>query len=212
MSVSSELLVILALILLNGFFAAAEIAILTARRSRLEPRAAAGDRAARRALKLADNPDRFLPAVQVGVTLVSTLGSVFGGAWLVRYLSEGLARFDYPPLSEHAASLAFGLVVIGITFFSLILGELVPKHLALLNPERLARLVAGPITLLAWIAHPVIWVTAGATGLVLALLRRRSAAPKVSLEDIEHLIRTGTRDGAVDPAEQRVARKALRLG
>jgi len=213
MPVAWELLIILGLILANGFFAAAEIAILTARRSRLEQRAEAGDRKARVALELARNPKQFLSTAQVGITLVSTLAAVFGGAALVRWLADAMVDMPLPLVIKYREPIALGVVVLGITFFSLLVGELVPKRLALGNAERLARLVALPMRGLAIVARPVVWLMGGASeGVLLLLGARRARDATVSVEDIEHLIRTGTRQGILEPAEQRVARKALRLG
>lgn len=208
-----EILIILGLILANGFFAAAEIAILTARRSRLDAQAKSGDRSARIALWLAENPAYFLPTVQVGITLVGTLASAFGGARLVGYLAEWLDDWPVPFLVEHRHSVALGVVVLAITFFSLVLGELVPKRLALNGAERLARFVAIPMRTLAVAARPAVWFMGFVTEGVVRLLGSRSTeGNSVSVEDIEHLIRTGTREGVLEPAEQRAASKALRLG
>lgn len=208
-----EILIILGLILANGFFAAAEIAILTARRSRLDAQAKSGDRSARIALSLAENPAYFLPTVQVGITLVGTLASAFGGARLVGYLAEWLDDWSVPILVEHRQSIALGVVVLAITFFSLVLGELVPKRLALNGAERLARFVAIPMRTLAVAARPAVWFMGFVTEAVVRLLGSRSTeVNSVSVEDIEHLIRTGTREGVLEPAEQRAASKALRLG
>jgi putative hemolysin len=213
MPVAWEMLVILGLILANGFFAAAEIAILTARRSRLEKQAESGDRAARIALELARNPQRFLSTAQAGITLVGTLAAVFGGAALVRWLADLLAEIPLGFVVTYREALALGIVALGIAFCSLLLGELVPKRLALGNAERLARLVAVPMHRLAQAARPVVWLMGAASEGVLALLGARAARDaSVSVEDIEHLIRAGTRQGILEPAEQMVARKALRLG
>jgi putative hemolysin len=208
-----EAIVVLALILANGFFAAAEIAILVARRSRLEELAAKGSTAARRALDLARSPDRFLPTVQVGITLVGTLAAVFGGATAVGYLSRRLAASPLPLLADRAQTIAMAVVVVVIAFFSLVLGELMPKRVALAGAERLALVVASPLHLLATVARPVTWLLAAATELGLRLLGVGAAAePAVSIEDIEHMIKVGTRTGVLAPGEPTVARRALRFG
>lgn len=212
MPISIELLIILGLMLANGFFNAAEIAILTSRHSRLEQQARSASRAARVALELAANPSRFLPTVQVGITLVGTLTSVFSGATLVSYLAVRLAAAPYLIVAKNHETIAVTVVVVGITLFTLVLVELVPKQLALRNAEVLARLVALPMRGLEIVARPVVWLMEIASGSVLTLLRsRRKYELSVSVEDIEHLIRTGTRQGLLEPAEQMVARKALRL-
>jgi putative hemolysin len=213
MPLYGDLLIILVLILANGFFAAAEIAIITARRSRLEQQAKSGDRAASLALELGRDPNRFLSTVQVGITLVATLAAVFSGASLVHYLESWLAQIPLAFLVQYHQAIALALVVLGFTFLSLILGELVPKRLALANAERLARFFARPMHGLAQIARPVVWFIGTATDAVLLVLgQRKTVSPSVSLEDIEHLMRAGTREGVLEPSEQIMASRALRLG
>jgi len=208
-----EILLILLLILANGFFAGAEIAIIAARKNRLEQLADDGDRKARRALELARDPDRFLPTVQVGITLVSTLAAAFGGARLVDYLADALAKSPWPFVQAHQHGIAFSLVVVAITYFSLILGELVPKQVALRNAETLARFVAPVMSLLASAGRPAVWVLEKSTSFVLALFRVPLAkTATVSVDDIEHMIESGTAEGVVEPLEQKVAMGALRLG
>lgn len=208
-----DLLIILALILANGFFAAAEIAIITARRARLEQQAKLGNRSARIALELARDPNRFLPTVQVGITLVATLAAVFSGDRFVDYLAAELAMAPFELVVRHRAAIALGIVVLSVTFLSLVVGELVPKRLALANAERLARFVAYPMHWLALAGRPAVWLMGSVTDTVLYLIgQRRATEPTVSLEDIEHLIRTGTVEGILEPAEQQMASKALRLG
>jgi putative hemolysin len=208
-----ELLIVLLLILLNGFFAAAEIAILTARRGRLEKLANEGDGAAKVALELASDADRFLPTVQVGITLVSTLAAAFGGAQIADPLSRFLASSSPGWVAEHAGPLALGLVVLGIAFFSLILGELVPKRVALQNAEPLARVVAYPMRWLQRFTRPAIWLLQKTTRLMLVILRQSPVVTtQVSVEDIQHLIDAGTAAGLIEHSEHKVAREALRLG
>lgn len=208
-----EILLILALILANGFFAGAEIAIIAARKNRLEDLAEEGDRRARMALELARDPDRFLPTVQVGITLVSTVAAAFGGARLVTYLVTWLETSPISIVRNYRQGIAFSVVVVAITYFSLILGELVPKQVALRSAEKLSRFVAPAMYLLAKIGRPAVWVLEKSTSLVLALFRvRRQTATTVSMDDIEHMIESGTAEGVVEPLEQKVAMGALRLG
>jgi len=208
-----ELIVILLLILLNGFFAAAEIAILTARRGRLEQLADDGDTAAQVALDLARDADRFLPTVQVGITLVATLAAAFGGARVEENLAAWFATLPIPWLATHNHAIALTIVVIGISFFSLILGELVPKRVALQNAEPFARVVAYPMLILQRASRPVIWFLQAVTRLVLWLLRVKAPlGPTVSVEDIQHIIEAGGEAGILEEHEHRMAREALRLG
>lgn len=208
-----ELLIILLLILLNGFFASAEIAILTARRGRLQKLADSGDSASRLALALAADSDRFLPTVQVGITLVSTFAAAFGGARLEDGLALWLEKWPIPWLTDNSHGAALTIVAIGIAFFSLILGELVPKRIALQNAEVLARIVAWPMALLQRITQPAIWVLQVVTRLMLRLLGQGNFKENtVSVEDIQHLIDAGSLAGELEETEHRVATEALRLG
>jgi len=210
---SWELVVILFLVLLNGFFAGAEIAILTARRGRLEQLSQAGDGAAKTALQLAQDADRFLPTVQVGITLVGTFAAAFGGAQLEERLAAWFKTWPIAVLQTQAHSLALTIVVVGIAYTSLILGELVPKRVALQNAEVLARIVAYPMWILQRVATPAIWVLQISTRLVLRLLGQGNVREAtVSLEDIQHMIDAGSLAGALETFEHRVASEALRLG
>jgi putative hemolysin len=212
-SAFGELLIILLLILLNGFFASAEIAILTARRGRLTQWADDGDGAAQVALALAHDADRFLPTVQVGITLVSTLAAAFGGARVEAQLAGYLAGVPVDWLSRHHHGVALTVVVVGISFCSLILGELVPKRIALQHAEPIARFVAYPMWLLQRLTRPAIALLQGTTAFVLRLLGQRNVKPPaISVEDIQHLIDAGTQAGVLEESEQKVAMEALRLG
>jgi putative hemolysin len=208
-----EVLFIVVLILCNGFFAAAEMAIVAARKGRLQQRALEGDRRARIALELASDPNRFLPTVQVGITLVSTLAAVFAGGQLTGRLEAVVAQAPAPFITRNANAIATGLVVLCITFLSLLLGELVPKRLALRYAEGLARFVAIPMNMLARVARPFVWFMGATTNAVLAAMRMRAASePSVSVDDIEHMIESGRAEGVVEALEERVAIEALRLG
>lgn len=208
-----ELITILCLILLNGFFAAAEIAILTARRGRLEQLADDGDGAAQVAIDLAKDTDRFLPTVQVGITVVATLAAVFGGARVEEQLAHAIESASPPWISQHSHTLALTTVVIGISFCSLILGELVPKRVALQNAEPLARIVAYPMLLLQRTTRPVIWLLQTTTRLVLRMIGMKpTPGTTVSIEDIQHLIEAGEEAGVLEDQEHRMAIEALRLG
>ncbi len=212
-SITAEIIIILALILANGFFAGAEIAIVAARRGRLQKQADEGDRASRLALELGSNPSRFLSTVQVGITVIGTFAAAFGGAHLATYFGERLATVNNPWIASHAHGIALADVVLVISFLSLILGELVPKRLALRRAEFLARLVAPPMMLLSQIGRPAVWflgITSDAVLYLLGLPKQEEAA--VSVEDIQHLLKMGREHGVLDAAEQKVAMDALRLG
>jgi putative hemolysin len=207
-----ELLIVLALVLANGVFSAAEMAIVASRRGRLRARAEAGDEAARTALELASNPDRFLPTVQVGVTLVSTLGAAYGGERVVTGLREWLSA-RMPGLAGLAEPLALVAFVMLFSFVTLVLGELAPKRLALRNAESFARLAAPFIQLLSRVAAPLVWGLNLGTNAVMALVGARGTPePTVSVDDIEQLLEAGRSEGVLEAVEHAVAAEALRLG
>lgn len=205
-----ELLLLLLLLLANGAFALAEISVVSARKARLRALAEAGSARARVALKVAEEPTRFLSTVQIGITLIGILAGAFGGARLSGHLAGFLAT--WPGLAPYSQPLALGLVVGGITYFSLIIGELVPKQLGLRQPERNAMLVAGPMNWLARLAAPFVWFLTGSTQLVLRLLgiKPQVEAPP-SDEEITHLIRQGSTAGVFHAAEAALVEGVLRL-
>ena len=208
-----EALAILVLILANGFFAGSEIAIIAAQRGRLKERAEAGDRRSRLALDLAEDPNRFLPTVQIGITLIGTLAAAFSGATLGDHLADWFAASSVALFARYPQAMSIALVTIGITFFSVLLGELVPKRFALLHSTSLARQAALPMHLLATFGRPVVWFMGRATDFVLRVLgSREESEPQVSIDDIAHMIRSGTESGLLEPTEERLAIEALRLG
>jgi len=212
-SIAAEIVIILALILANGFFAGAEIAIVAARRGRLQGMADAGDKSALAALELGGNPNRFLSTVQVGITVIGTFAAAFGGAHLAEALQARLEKMPEGWIGAHAEGVSLTIVVVAISFFSLILGELAPKRLALRNAEALARVVARPMMFVSQVARPIVWVLGVTTDAVLFLLGvPRGEEVAVSVEDIQHLLKMGREHGVLDAAEQQVAMEALRLG
>jgi putative hemolysin len=208
-----ELLIVLALILANGFFSGAEMAIVASRRGRLRQLAESGDQAAKTALELASSPDQFLPTVQVGITLVGTLAAAYGGDRLVSHLAEWIQTHGPVPLRGIARPVALTVFVMLLSFVTLLLGELVPKRLALRRAEAFARMAAPAMKLFARIARPLVWGMSVSTSAVLALLgANRQDGPTVSVDDIEHLLEAGRAEGVLEPVEQAVAIEALRLG
>lgn len=197
----TEILIIVVLSLANGVFAATEIAMVSARRGRLEQRAEDGNAGAAVALKLQDDPNRFLSAVQVGITLIGTLNGVFAGATLSDTLNATLTPLPY--VGPYAAPLAQALVVILVSYLSLVLGELVPKRLGLQSAEAVAALMARPMSFLARISTPVISVLTFSTDLLLRLIGRSTVGDdRVTEEDIRALVREGAEGGAVELQEQ----------
>jgi putative hemolysin len=208
-----ESLIILVLILANGFFSGAEMAIVASRRGRLRQMAEAGDAAAKTALELASSPDRFLPTVQIGITLVGTLAAAYGGDRLVSDLADWLASVLPPGLASAARSIALTIFVGLLSFFTLLLGELVPKRLALRRAEAIARAVAPAMHFFARVATPLVWMMSWSTTTMLFLLgAHKQDGPTVSVDDIEYLLEAGRAEGILEPVEQAVATEALRLG
>jgi putative hemolysin len=208
-----ELLIVLLLILANGFFSGAEMAIVASRRGRLRALAEKGDRRAQAALDLAASPDRFLPTVQIGITLVGTLAAAYGGDRLVSELTVWIANQAPPGIAAMARPVALTVFVMLLSFVTLLLGELVPKRLALRQAEAFARLAAPAMQLFAWIARPLVWGMSTATSAVIFLLGgRKQTEPSVSVDDIEHLLETGRAEGILEAVELSVASEALRLG
>ncbi len=190
-----EVLVILLLVLLNGFFAMSELAIVASRKARLKVLADEGNRGAASALDLVENPGRFLSTVQIGITLVGVLAGTFGGATITEELAAYFDRFpEIAPLGE---PMAIGVVVVGITYLSLVIGELVPKQLALKNPERVASTVARPMMLLAKVAAPIAYFLELSSRLVLRLLgAHRTPEQTVTEEEVKAVVTEGVTAGA----------------
>ncbi len=198
----TELLIILALAIANGIFSGTELAMISARRSRLAQRAEDGDSGAAIALKLQDDPDRFLASVQVGITLIGTLSGVFAGAALAEQIAPKLVDLPYIG-GKAAAGVAQFLVVLLVTYISLVIGELVPKRIALQSAESIAAVTAGPMTFIAGLSTPVIWLLSASSNLILRVIGRSNVPEeRVTEEDIKALVREGTEGGLVELQEQ----------
>ncbi len=205
-----EILLIVALVLVNGLFAMSEIALVSARKARLQPRADEGERGAQAALRLADNPNRMLSTVQIGISLVGVLSGAIGGATLARQLALGLAQVSW--LAPYSEAIALVLVVAGITYFSLVVGELLPKRLALSNPERVASLSARLMERLAGLASPLVQLLSLSTDLGLRLLGVSTQhAPSVTEDEVKVLLEQGTQHGVFEEAEQDMVEGVFRL-
>jgi putative hemolysin len=206
--IGGELLIILILTLANGFFSGSEIAIVSARKSRLQAKATAGSRGARQALKLQDSPDRFLATVQVGITLIGTFSAAFGGARVAEVLAEAIR----PNVGEAADTLALALVVAMLTYLSLVLGELVPKRIALRGAEGWATFAAPIMSLLSLVARPLVAFLTVSVNLVARLLGQTDAQDEgVTEEDILFMTREGQQSGAVEGREAQLIQSVFRL-
>ena len=205
---SLEIVVILLLILTNGVFALSEIAVVSARKARLARRAEEGDAGAKAALELAEHPSDFLSTVQVGISLVGIGAGAFGGATLADGLALRLK--DVPAVARYAEPLALAIVVVAITYFSLILGELVPKRLALLQPERLAAAMARPMRVVSVATRPLVRLLSGSAALVLrALGAKASEEPPVTEEELKLLLAQGTEAGMFEAREQEIVERVF---
>src|SRR5579883_1611079 len=206
----TEIIIIFVLILANAFFAASEIAIVSARRSRLHQQVEAGKKSAQQALTLAEHPDHFLATVQIGITLISTLAAAFGGASISQPLTAWIATI--PPLKPYANSIALAIVVILITYFSLVIGELAPKRLALQASEGIALFVAPFMTRMARIARPVVTVLNTSADVILRLLGQyKKEKETVTEEDIVYLAREGAVSGTVETEEEEFINRVFRF-
>jgi putative hemolysin len=200
MNIATEILIILAIILVNAIFVLSEMAIASSRKARLQERVNDGDRRAATALRLIENPNLFLATVQIGITLVGVFLGAVGGARFAEPLSQVVA--SVPALAPYADTLALGLVVIVITFVSIVLGELVPKRIALHNPERIASTLAGPMMLVSLLFKPFVWILGRITDFVLNIMGIRPGnEPPVTEEEIQLLIDQGTQAGVFEEAE-----------
>ena len=206
-----EILLILILVIANGIFSGSEIAIVSSRRIRLQQLAERGNRDARSALKLAESPNDFLSTVQIGITLIGILSGAVGGATLAQRLRPLLD--GVPALSPYSDGLSVGLVVAVITYLSLVIGELVPKRIALNDPEGIACLVSRPMRWLARVAAPLVHLLSGSTDGLLRLLGvRASSEPELTEEEIKALIRQGAASGVFEEAEHAMVQRVFRLG
>lgn len=206
-----EFAILLVLFLLNGIFSMSEIALVSARKTRLEQEALRGDLRAQAALALANAPNRFMSTVQIGITLIGILTGIYSGENITQDLEAWL--LDIPLLSPYAHSLAVAGVVIAVTFFSLILGELVPKRIGLTYPEPIAKLVAFPMRVVSIVTAPFIWLLTTTTDLLLGLLRiRPKPGGGVTEEEIRAMVQEGTEGGEVQAIEQDIVDRVFTLG
>jgi putative hemolysin len=211
MNISTEIIIIIIIILINAVFVLSEMSVASSRKARLQQRINDGDKRAETVLDLIENPNLFLATVQIGITLVGVFVGAIGGATLSRPLSAILSRV--PQLVDYAHSIALAIVVIGITFISIILGELVPKRIALHNPELIASALAGPMIFVSKIFAPFVWLLGRITDFVLKILGVQPGnEPPVTEEEIQLLIDQGTQAGVFEEAEHDMVEGVFSLG
>ena len=207
-----EIIVMIILIILNGFLSMSEIAVISARKVRLQQRARSGSPGARAALELAAAPNHFLSTVQIGITLISILLGAFGGATIARELDLFFSDLPVPWLANYSEAAGVALVVLAVTFLSLILGELAPKQIGLINPERIAARVAPFMQLLARITAPFVHFLSFSTKIVLRLLRiEPTSEPEVTEDEIKMLVRQAAKGGILEPEEKEMVEQVFRL-
>ena len=206
-----EILIILFLILLNGVFSMSEIALISARKNRLETEAKKGNKNAKVALDLANSPNEFLSTVQIGITLIGILTGIYSGDKITTDVQNFVAGFE--ALKPYANSIAVGIVVVVLTFFSLVLGELLPKRIGLNYPEGIAKAVAVPMKLVSTITMPFIWLLTTSTEFLLKILKIKPTADgKVTEEEIKAIIKEGTEVGEVQEIEQDIVERVFHIG
>jgi putative hemolysin len=206
----TDVLLVFVLILFNGVFAMSEIAIVSSRRARLTQLAEAGHAGARSALTLGQEPTRFLSSVQVGITSIGILNGAIGGAAIAGPVRRWLEQA--PALAPYAETMSLTFTVVALTYVSLILGELVPKRLALTDPERIASLIARPMQMLARIGQPLVSLLSASTDAILRLFGVRTVKqPAVTIEEIKVLFAQGTEEGVFEPSEQEMVTNVLNL-
>lgn len=206
-----EILVILILILINGVFSMSEIALVSARRNRLNFSAQKGNKGARIALQLQASPSKLLSTVQIGITLIGLLTGIYSGEKITQDMEENIRKISF--LEPYADTLGVIVVLIIITFFSLVLGELVPKRLGLTYPEGIAKMMALPMKIIAIIMAPFIWLLTVTTDLFMKVFKiKPSADGKVTEEEIKAIVREGMEHGEVQEIEQDIVNRVFSMG
>lgn len=205
-----EIIIILLLILVNGIFAMSEIAVIQARKTTLSNDEKKGSKGAKTALRLANDPDRFLSTVQIGITLIGILTGIYSGASLSGRFSDVFESFGMP--ERWAYPLAQGIIVIVVTYLTIIFGELVPKRIGMSVAERVSEIISRPMYVLSVIAGPFVWVLSKSTEAVVDLLGVKNAESKVTEEDIKSIVQEGKEDGEVQEVEQDIVERVFMLG
>lgn len=206
-----EIVILLGLILLNGLFVMSEISLVSARKARLEYMAERGDKRADKALKLANNPDIFLSAAQIGITLISILTGVYSGERFSVYLKPYIERISF--LQPYADTIATTLIVIIVTFLSIVFGELIPKRFGLLRAEVIAKAVATPVRTFARFTYPIVWLLNRTSNLFFKVFKiETSKDDTVTEEDIKAIITEGTEAGTIEEEEKEMIDRIFHLG
>lgn len=206
-----EIIILLVLIFINGLFVMSEIALVSARKARLETQAEKGDTRAARALELSNNPEIFLSAAQIGITLIAILTGVYSGERFSKNFQPVVEKIAV--LKPYAAAISTTIIVIIVTFLSIIFGELIPKRIGLLQAERIAKLVARPMNIFARITHPIVWLLNKVSNLFFFVFNiKKQKDDAVTEEEIRTMITEGTEAGTIDETEQVIINRVFHLG
>ena len=206
-----EIFILLLLIFVNGIFVMSEIALVSARKGRLEGLANKGDEKAKAALDLAENPEKFLSTAQIGITLISILTGVYSGEKFGHDLKPVIERIAF--LAPYAATIATTIVVIIVTFLSIIFGELIPKKFGLIRAEKISRQVALPMNVLSKVMHPFVWLLSGVTNLIFKIFNITKASDSsVTEEEIKAMISEGSEHGTIEEGEKEIIERVFHLG
>jgi len=208
-SLPAELIILLILVLINGAFSMAEIALVSSRKAKLRVEAENGDAGAEKALNLAEEPGSFLSTIQIGITLVGILSGAYGGATVAKSVSAYLQQ--YPALRPYSDTISLTLVVLAITYLSLVLGELVPKRLALFKAERIATLAARPVYYLSLAAYPLVWILDISTEALLKVMNIKKSESSVSEEEVKVLLEEGAEAGIFHAMEHEICHRAFHI-
>jgi putative hemolysin len=207
----TEVFILLVLIILNGLFVMSEIALVSARKGRLESMRNKGDEKAKAALDLAENPEKFLSTAQIGITLISILTGVYSGEKFSEHLKPFIETITL--FKPYASTISTVLIVILVTFLSIILGELVPKRIGMLRAEKIARAVAGPMNFLSAFAYPVVWLLNNITALIFKLFNIKANSDNaVTEEEIKAMISEGSEHGTIEEEEKEIIERVFHLG
>lgn len=206
----NEVVIILVLILLNGLFAMSEVALISARKSNLSADAKKGNKSAQKALQLANEPDRFLSTVQIGITLIGILTGIYSGNTIADDFAELLISYNVPCSIAH--EIAQLIIVVVVTYLTLVFGELLPKRIGMGMAERMARFVAQPMSILSVIAAPLVWILSASTAFLYRILGLKTEDAKVTEEEIKSIIQEGKEVGEVQEVEQDIVERVFLLG
>ena len=204
------IIILFSLILLNGVFAMSEIALVSSRKARLESQAIKGDKKAREALELSNHPESFISTVQLAITLITFITGIYSGKNIEAAFVPFLQRFEF--LQPYSQNISTVLVIIIITYFSLVFGELVPKRIGLSNPEGIAKVMARPMRVVTRITYPFIWLLSKSSQILINLLRIKPKDSQVTEDEIKAIINEGTEHGTIEEAEQLIIERVFHLG